>query len=82
VTARQGGGPALVLGSWAFCGLVYATNGGGGYTGGVFFALLIFVAAASTLGAATTVVDAWRAEVRLVAAAVVSIVVAKRLRAL
>ena len=69
----------IVLGAWAICGLVYATNGGGGYNGQVF-ATLIFVAAAFTLGAAITLVGAWRAqpgawraELRVVAATIVSL---------
>jgi hypothetical protein len=70
---------AIVLGAWAICGTVYATNGGGAYNGGVF-ATLIFVAAFFTLAAAVTLVGAWSAgsgaslaELRVVAATVVSL---------
>lgn len=66
---------AIVLGSWVTCGAVYATNGGGGYNGGVF-ATLIFVAVAFTLGAAIALVGAWRAELRVIVPAVVSLLAA------
>ena len=70
---------AIVLVTWAICGLVYATNGGGGYDG-AGWAILIFFAAAFTLGAAVTLVGAWRvepgashAELRVVSATVISL---------
>jgi hypothetical protein len=64
---------AIVLGSWAICGLTYARDGGGAYNTSVF-ALLILLAAGLTVGAASTVVASWRAaKVRVVGATTLSV---------